>query len=477
MYYIFRNMAGRRKRHTPPPSRPKRHRTRPARLRSPSPAPNGRPRSPSPPSQTRSSRDARQRSSRDPRPRSPGPSPPTHSGDHSLSPPPTRRTRSRSPLQTHQQPHGSSLDPHYSPQPIITTADSTLAAVANSLSSMQDLLVQQQQNFLSAVNNMQHSLAAFSSHRQTNPPTHTATSQHGVGVCHTTGPASAEVTDHGVGVCHTTSPHQGVGVRHTTSTDPQGEPTIPLAIYYQPTTRPLRSTAAPIGHNVPQALKIKIWQHKYIELADLIHNNRTTDYTLALTTEEGLPQFRLASKKKKQLSQQEWTQAMFIFIAVYIERYPEETTALLSYAQNVRDLMDNGANWAWYDIQFRTDREFSRCKWDEMRQDLELRSFRKTTDKPFRSSYANQTRNSTSKDDRPPQGYCYAFHARNQRCTNQHCTFKHTCPRCRGPHPLFMRCNSHKPSATTTSAREDSPRRDQNRRRHTSESRKTGKST
>ena len=225
---------------------------------------------------------------------------------------------------------------------------------------------------------------------------------------------------------------------------------------------------------------MKIWQHKYIELADLIHTNRSTDYTLALSTETGLPQFRLASKKKKPLSEREWNQAMSIYQSVYAERYPGEYNAMLTYAQYVRDLMSNGANWAWYDIEFRMDREFTLCRWDEVRQDLELRAFRPNTDnhKPFRantSAYNRNTGTTAHNDEKPPPGYCFAYHGRNQRCTASKCTFKHTCPRCRALHPMFMRCNNHrtKPSSSDYN-RDQSPKRDQPKSRNPREPRKTG---
>ena len=202
-----------------------------------------------------------------------------------------------------------------------------------------------------------------------------------------------------------------------------------------------------------------------MEFADLISTTRSTDYTLDLTTEDGLPQFRLASRKRKTLSQNEWSQAMDIFVAIYTERYPSEIKPILSYAQTVKDLMQNKANWVWYDTQFRTDREFTLCPWDEIRQDLELRSFRQPhnydNDKPFRAQGNKGFRN--NKEDQVPTGYCFAYHAKAQRCSNHRCTYKYTCPHCHAPHSQFLRCNPNRPSHSPNRSRPEN----NDKQRHT----------
>ena len=290
-----------------------------------------------------------------------------------------------------------------------------------------------------------------------------------VGVCRTA-PSSTITNQLAAPASHTITP---------SCSDQQGEL---LPIVFKPNPRPLRTTAAPLGHNIPHSIKLKIWQHKYVELADLINNaHRSTDYTLDLTTEDGQPQFRLSTRKKKPLTQNEWSQAFDIFIAIYIERYPQETPQILAYTQTIKDLMNNRANWVWYDTQFRTDREYTHCPWDEIRQDLELRAFRTSLsssheDKPFRKhEYSQKKSNQSHNDDHVPTGYCFAYHSRNQRCTTSNCTFKHACPRCKGPHPAFMRCNkpeTRRPSSPAN-RRPPQPPNNNHKRANTSESRKT----
>ena len=336
-------------------------------------------------------------------------------------------------------------------------------------------MMQQQQLFMMAFNSLQNTLASVSPASTMVDPSPSTSRR--VGVCPTSQEDPSASTSSGLQAHqdHINHPHQQLPHRlyspptaTATSSDHYGEH---LPIVYRPTPRPLRTTAAPLGHNIPPPLKLKIWQHKFVEFADLISNNRSTDYTLDLTTEDGQPQFCLASRKRKNLTQNEWCQAMDTFISIYIDRYPTEIKQILSYAQTVKDLMQNKANWVWYDTQFRTDREFTLCPWDEIRQDLELRAFRQpqpSDDKSFRSQGAK----SRHREDQVPTGYCFAYHAKSQRCNNSKCTFKHTCPKCHAPHPQFLRCNPNRTSSSPNRSRGDNDKRDRPAHTDTREPRK-----
>ena len=403
-----------------------------------------------------------------PRPRRPSPRP-----KRRKTRPARLRSRSQSPASRTPSPRGRTPSPprrtptqaQHAPPPQQPAASTAMTAVADSINAMQAAFLQQQQVFLTAMHTLQTTLGGATPAQQTlTPPSATyipprhPTSDDRVDVCHT--PSSYTDDRNSTPAVQNMSTAPAV----TPTTDTFGEH---LPIVFRPTSRPLRITAAPLGHNIPHPIKVKIWEHKFIELSDLISTHRSTDYTLDLTTEDGQPQFRLASKKKKPLSQNEWCQAMDTFIAIYVEKFPDEIRAILSYAQTVKDLMHNKANWVWYDSQFRTDREFTHCKWDEVRQDLELRAFRQPSssferqEKPFRSYNANKNRRNS--EDHVPTGFCYAYHSKSQRCHNTKCSYKHTCPRCNRQHPNFMQCNTQQPGSHRPSfnnRRYDNDRRD-----------------
>ena len=135
------------------------------------------------------------------------------------------------------------------------------------------------------------------------------------------------------------------------------------------------------------------------------------------------------------MSEQDWGAAFDIFVAVYVEKYPTELNAILIYAQHIKDLMRNGAHWHMYDTQLRRDREFTKCSWQIVRQDLQLRAFR-----PPQQQQAPRSNNAFK--PKLSKGYCFAYHNKDKVCTRENCRFKHTCPRCSGPHPQYLRCNS-----------------------------------
>ena len=120
------------------------------------------------------------------------------------------------------------------------------------------------------------------------------------------------------------------------------------------------ATCAPIGQAVKQSIKTKVWEHKYVDLADLLYPSNSRGYALAVHEEEKTA-LCLEPKKHKFLSEQDWGAAFDVFIAIYLEKYPSELNEILTYAQHVKDLMHNWANWRMYDSLYRQDREFTKC--------------------------------------------------------------------------------------------------------------------
>ena len=215
-------------------------------------------------------------------------------------------------------------------------------------------------------------------------------------------------------------------------------PALPATIEIQgESERPILSTASPVGTTVRHSIKLKIWEHKFVDFQDLINPDRIPNYTLSVQDGEDQPQLSVAHKKSKQLSQHEWSTAMDIFTAVYIEKYPDESRAILSYSHFIKRLMTLGANWFLYDKKYRTTREFTKCSWLTVRYDLEREAFlprNEDKSKSFRSIKPDPSQSKV------PPGYCFAYHKEGVRCTNQRCTYKHTCFKCHKHHPAFNKC-------------------------------------
>lgn len=212
------------------------------------------------------------------------------------------------------------------------------------------------------------------------------------------------------------------------------------------TSRTALQSGMPLGSNVKDSIKSKIWQHKYIDLFELLHPQTASTFSLSFASYDSTsPSLQLTPQRKRPLTENEWATAMDIYMAVYVQKFPQDVPNLLTYIQHIKDLMRHGADWLMYDTQFRIDREFTHCSWSSVRQDLELRAFRslqspKPTFRPQSTTQSNFTR--------VPTGYCFSFHQRGTRCYNQNCRYKHLCPKCSKPHPLFRPCRGSPPATS-----------------------------
>jgi len=186
------------------------------------------------------------------------------------------------------------------------------------------------------------------------------------------------------------------------------------------------------GDNIPDKVKQKIWDDKYVDFYDLLYPDHDHAYSLSLHNTS----LELVPRKKRTLNQREWNTAFDDYFAVYVRKYPNEITELLSYSKFIKELMEGGSNWAFYDLHYRKDREFTRCKWSTIRMDLQIKASRmrpennSTTEGPSRNR-ANQI----------PRGYCYKYHGSNTRCYNRYCNYKHNCFRCDMIHPATIECH------------------------------------
>ena len=133
---------------------------------------------------------------------------------------------------------------------------------------------------------------------------------------------------------------------------------------------------------------------------------------------------------------------MDIFMAVYPEKFLDQIAPILTYCQQIKELMSLGANWQFYDMQFRVDREHTKCYWLTFRADLDtkalLKAFHQTgTKKPATATSASQ-QPFRQQSFRVPLEYCFSYQQKESRCKNQQCTYLHTCTNCGRNHPMFQ---------------------------------------
>ena len=121
------------------------------------------------------------------------------------------------------------------------------------------------------------------------------------------------------------------------------------------------SITIPIDAQVSPKIKAKIWANEFIEFGSLLNPYvGETRYQLSLAqSESSVPTLSLepSSKIKPIYSIDAGTSAFQIFVGVYTSKFPQEAPNLMKYAEVVRDLAARGANWRFYDTQFRSLRQ------------------------------------------------------------------------------------------------------------------------
>ena len=171
----------------------------------------------------------------------------------------------------------------------------------------------------------------------------------------------------------------------------------------------LLSSGVPAGYSVADAIKRKIWTHKFLDFYDLINHNDPSYYELKINTDSSTPSLTIENRKKRTLSETEWCQAWDEFVAVYCLKYPSELSQLLSYGKHIKLLMRQGNNWSFYDAQFRKDREFLRCSWAVVRVDLQIAAVQQMNTANH-SRYVPQQTFQVNRISRVPKSFCYRYH-------------------------------------------------------------------
>ena len=127
-------------------------------------------------------------------------------------------------------------------------------------------------------------------------------------------------------------------------------------------------------------MKKQIWANEYVDFTILLNNSLTQSdkhYTFRVEKGEGgKPALTLAPNPKRQTVQSidQWVSAFQVFVAIYSEKVPQDTPALMKYDSIIRELATLGANWKFYDENCRSIRQTQGAPWDQIHAELRLRS-------------------------------------------------------------------------------------------------------
>ena len=121
---------------------------------------------------------------------------------------------------------------------------------------------------------------------------------------------------------------------------------------------------------MPNKVKKQIWVNECVDFALLLNRSLTQSndhYTLRVDQGEGgKPALIPASNPKWQTVQsiEQWVSALQVFVAIYSEKAPHDTSALIKYGSVIRELASQGANWKFYDKNFPSIRQIQGAPWD-----------------------------------------------------------------------------------------------------------------
>lgn len=201
-----------------------------------------------------------------------------------------------------------------------------------------------------------------------------------------------------------------------------GEPARPIELS---NPAAIISDGIPLSSSVSIKIKSKVWNNEFIDFRTLLS---TREEPLSVSISSGVINLHQGPKFKTPISITQWTDAFFIFAAVYIEKYPTEAPHLLKYGHTIREIHQLHGDNAFrsYDEQFRKLKESLNVPWQNTIQELRLKAatntrtfspkFTQNSSQPFRSRF------------------CFQYN-RGERCTRNPCSFRHACMQCRGNHP------------------------------------------
>lgn len=223
------------------------------------------------------------------------------------------------------------------------------------------------------------------------------------------------------------------------------------------TTIAMPSLSSPLGVDVSDKLRQKIWRGEYVNLYELLMPLENQPYTIQVIP--GTSEFSSAinvapnSKAREIRSLTQWTDAFLIFMAIYSQKFTNSTPDLCKYMSLIRGMEAKygGDGWRLYDKRHRTLKPKLDLSWDS----VFWPEYLEYTTKPRNASANTQNRPfpaTTSRGgggkDNIPRGYCFQY-ARVGKCSRgAGCIHKHTCHKCSGKHPASV-CRSGGSSSTS----------------------------
>ncbi|XP_056007544.1 uncharacterized protein LOC125666211 isoform X1 [Ostrea edulis] len=181
----------------------------------------------------------------------------------------------------------------------------------------------------------------------------------------------------------------------------------------------------PLGANTPFRIKQKIWSDQFFDLRSLLPNHKES--TASIQIDQSSLSFTnpTTSKSTNALSIEQWTTAFHIFMAIYIEKKPEDAPHLLKYVSVIREIAATNGDAAWhhYDETFRKLRQSHTLPWQRTISELMVSACTIHRSKQlFRNNFRPKVNDKYTK-------FCFNFN-NGAKCRSNPCPYKHACQSC-----------------------------------------------
>ena len=221
-----------------------------------------------------------------------------------------------------------------------------------------------------------------------------------------------------------------------------------------------------VDRRIPDKTLQLIWEDQYVDLSTLISKEVDPDAPLQLIQgKPGEPATWAPVKSNKFIENiSQWSDLFDIYVAAYSRKHPNQTPNLMTHKFNVSQLAADGADFQFYDVEFRKAHAKYGIPWENPDMQLWVKAANKgiqsslalaigsssstvsnvatSSTQNFKSSNSSFRPNKVSSNGagnklRHPAGYCFHFH--NKRCGKTNCRFLHQCwmPGCGEKHSVY----------------------------------------
>ena len=185
---------------------------------------------------------------------------------------------------------------------------------------------------------------------------------------------------------------------------------------------------------------------EYVDLGVFVSSRTDEDEEFTMNfSSSGKLSLQPVAKKGNVRDLTQWVAAFHVYMAVYIEKFPQAARSRIQYIKTIRDVDKSGGSWRFYDEQFRLEMARNpHVKWHHHNAEL----WNKAMGLGSRRALP-QWQVKGRHEFRLPKGVCFRFHS-GKHCGG--CRWGHLCYKCKkGDHPASKCRSSGSPKQGHTS--------------------------